>query len=292
MRIIDILAFKREAKHMKAMLDVHKAHLDSATLVPEHAVAAHDLAEQEYYRLERKATEAIREYAQDMRMRLYYLKSKPSAPDKARQTYFSGSVRVDLKFNHGCKHGSCFGRNGGGCYQAVLRVDHYDWRSKVFQPIKVKLRHLHLSPADQARLACDSDEAWREAAGGALAFGSYWDREYGRDHSISEDRAEAISNAMDRTDDGEPMLNGTAYPEFTDWGGYPIVYVTRDGSEFCGKCAPRHCENSRRTASVHYEGAPITCEDCHEDIESVYGDPEDPEDDEDMSGAEVTDHEP
>ena len=57
--------------------------------------------------------------------------------------------------------------------------------------------------------------------------------------------------------------------EYTRIGGYPVIYITDDGSLLCGKCAGEYDEGH-----AHHEGDPIHCDECNEAVESAYGNPE------------------
>ncbi len=63
-------------------------------------------------------------------------------------------------------------------------------------------------------------------------------------------------------------------PKFTSVGCYPIIYVSNKGTVLCGDCVEvdGH-ENEAFTPDVHWEGEPITCDECSEAIESAYGEP-------------------
>lgn len=60
-------------------------------------------------------------------------------------------------------------------------------------------------------------------------------------------------------------------PKFTSVGCYPLVYVLPDGDCLCGDCVDDH--DAAYTADVHWEGEPISCDDCGAEIESEYGVP-------------------
>jgi hypothetical protein len=67
-----------------------------------------------------------------------------------------------------------------------------------------------------------------------------------------------------------------ALPAWAWPGGYPIVYVTKDGLVVCAKCAePTDCSDPAIAYDVFYEGDPIACDDCGVTIESAYGPIED-----------------
>jgi hypothetical protein len=59
-------------------------------------------------------------------------------------------------------------------------------------------------------------------------------------------------------------------------GGYPMVYMDRDGSQLCTDCASRDVDDGQAVThgDVYWEGAAITCDDCGTNrIESAYGVP-------------------
>lgn len=59
-------------------------------------------------------------------------------------------------------------------------------------------------------------------------------------------------------------------------GGYPLLYITRDGEIFCNECASKNVEEINNYI-LFLEGASINCNLCNEEIESAYGDPEEKE---------------
>jgi len=78
---------------------------------------------------------------------------------------------------------------------------------------------------------------------------------------------------LPRDDDGG--LLSYAWP-----GGYPIGYLDADNCVLCPECANLSDPDERCAPVayfVHWEGAPVQCENCNEYIESAYGDPEDDE---------------
>lgn len=75
------------------------------------------------------------------------------------------------------------------------------------------------------------------------------------------------------------------------WAGYPGMFLMRDGSCLCLRCARenalrigresfgRHSAYLEKGWQVeaegpHWEGPPINCDECQEMIESAYGDPD------------------
>jgi len=77
------------------------------------------------------------------------------------------------------------------------------------------------------------------------------------------------------------------FPAYSMVGGYPLVYLTANDSCLCAACV--NGENGSevgrpdgigdpdwtvKSVSPYWEGAPISCENCNEEIESAYGDPD------------------
>lgn len=68
-------------------------------------------------------------------------------------------------------------------------------------------------------------------------------------------------------------------------GGYPMIYLTKDGSVLCPECASGKNGSDASESNddpqwqlvagdIFYEGAPIQCDHCCVLIESAYGDPD------------------
>jgi len=55
-------------------------------------------------------------------------------------------------------------------------------------------------------------------------------------------------------------------------GGYPLVYIERDDTTLCPRCAM--VVQHKVSSFIHWEGEPIECERCGKAIESAYGVPE------------------
>lgn len=62
-------------------------------------------------------------------------------------------------------------------------------------------------------------------------------------------------------------------PAFTSAGCYPLVYLTKRGNVLCAKCATANDDSDDPTTSgdIHWEGAPLDCDQCSWGIESAYG---------------------
>lgn len=90
---------------------------------------------------------------------------------------------------------------------------------------------------------------------------------------------------------GAAMINAERLSDgklaaFTSIGCYPIYYLTEDGGVLCPACAngEHGSEASEDSAAdkqwhliacdVHWEGEPLSCDHCNEQIESAYGDPD------------------
>jgi len=76
-----------------------------------------------------------------------------------------------------------------------------------------------------------------------------------------------------------PTLNSNGELDAFAWpGGYPIIYLDKENSVLCAKCATKSLndEDDKPVAcDVYYEGPTLQCDGCNADIESAYGDPED-----------------
>ena len=66
--------------------------------------------------------------------------------------------------------------------------------------------------------------------------------------------------------------NGGTLPAYAWPGGYPIMYIDKDGESLCAECADK--EEKPVTYYVNYEGATEQCAECGKDLPSAYGDPE------------------
>jgi len=69
------------------------------------------------------------------------------------------------------------------------------------------------------------------------------------------------------------------FPSFTPVGCYPIIYVTKECEVLCASCASEH--RGKLDRDVHWEGEPLPCDGCGEDIESAYGVPRESYEDDD-----------
>jgi hypothetical protein len=78
---------------------------------------------------------------------------------------------------------------------------------------------------------------------------------------------------MDLIRDSNGKLPAYAWP-----GGYPIVYVSSEGFEYCPDCANQEDADPKiLDYAIHWEGEPIICDGCGKEIESAYGVPEENE---------------
>ena len=76
------------------------------------------------------------------------------------------------------------------------------------------------------------------------------------------------------------------FPAYAWPGGYQIVYTVADCEIICPDCANGENGSIASTDSdadeqwriesmdIYYEGPPVQCANCNQDIESAYGDPE------------------
>lgn len=63
---------------------------------------------------------------------------------------------------------------------------------------------------------------------------------------------------------------------YSEAGGYTLLYLENNGSVYCNECAPNEIENIVKSF-IHWEGEPLTCENCGKELESEYGVPEENE---------------
>lgn len=65
------------------------------------------------------------------------------------------------------------------------------------------------------------------------------------------------------------LPNG-CFRAYTSFGCYPLFYMSEVGDVICAKCAS--CSDEPVIGvDVHWEGDPISCELCDDEIESAYG---------------------
>lgn len=90
------------------------------------------------------------------------------------------------------------------------------------------------------------------------------------------DSLQEVYNLLEARGDGSLYLPSFAWP-----GGYPLVYVCRDGEVVCADCAVENIVYGEWShsddvlgADVFYEGPPEYCANCNREIESAYGDPD------------------
>lgn len=63
-------------------------------------------------------------------------------------------------------------------------------------------------------------------------------------------------------------------PSYAWPGGYPIIYFSADGSEWCPECANQEDADPEIVGyNTHLEGEPVICDGCGKEIESAYGIP-------------------
>jgi hypothetical protein len=83
---------------------------------------------------------------------------------------------------------------------------------------------------------------------------------------------------MRSTFDARAYRHAGKFLAFAD-GGYPLFYLCGDGGVLCAACAtadgqtedPHDPQWHLVAADVNWEGDPIPCDHCGEDIESAYG---------------------
>lgn len=89
---------------------------------------------------------------------------------------------------------------------------------------------------------------------------------------------------LDEYGDLKP-LNRQHLPQYTPYGAYTILYLTKDNEVLCADCATKalYLLDDEFDPPVAYgpfdEGAPEHCADCNKEIESSYGDPDEGKED-------------
>lgn len=108
---------------------------------------------------------------------------------------------------------------------------------------------------------------------------------------LMREKAPEISGYMDRHELVDGAITGeegfahvrAAYEEFfkdySDLGGYPILFGTDAGDVLCAKCAMDTfiLEKTDVSADIYSEGPTLQCDCCGKEIESAYGDPDEEE---------------
>jgi len=83
--------------------------------------------------------------------------------------------------------------------------------------------------------------------------------------------------------DVKPISKGEAYRQilaelfarYTSFGTYPVVAIDEKSNVLCVDCARNVFLEEREDIylDVYWEGPPMECAECNEEIESAYGDP-------------------
>ena len=82
------------------------------------------------------------------------------------------------------------------------------------------------------------------------------------------------------------LLNGRKYqelvklkgelPALVSHGAYPLYYIAEGYQTLCSECATKRVEDVT-AHDIHWEGAPMICDDCSVQIESAFGELEEEE---------------
>lgn len=71
------------------------------------------------------------------------------------------------------------------------------------------------------------------------------------------------------------------FPAYAWPGGYPIVYLDKNGCVVCPDCAFNDAIAGSYfgpyTPAIHWEGDPLFCDECGKEIASAYGPIEEPQ---------------
>ena len=60
--------------------------------------------------------------------------------------------------------------------------------------------------------------------------------------------------------------------KYSEWGSYPLMYVTHENEVLCSECAEE--SEQETTAHANWEDPHLYCDGCSERIESAYAEPE------------------
>ena len=91
-------------------------------------------------------------------------------------------------------------------------------------------------------------------------------------------RSENMQHLLDRCMEEKEELPALTWP-----GMYPLIYLTGDGGILCPKCVrdnmdlindPDDPQWYLVAYDIYEEGPVMYCENCNDEIESAYGDPE------------------
>ena len=74
---------------------------------------------------------------------------------------------------------------------------------------------------------------------------------------------------LSQFDEKDGVLKG-----YSSIGGYSVIFLDTRNNVLCAACASKQLEEIEK-AFVHWEGAPLACDECSEELESEYGEPED-----------------
>jgi len=117
-------------------------------------------------------------------------------------------------------------------------------------------------------------------------------RKYSRSENLYRERqsypvkttwAEVLKDWTNNDDILRPIRR--EWRKYTDLGGYPMFYVTKDNGVLCPDCANKNLKLTLgddpqwqiADADINYEDHSLYCDNCSGMIEAAYGEPEDSE---------------
>ena len=112
---------------------------------------------------------------------------------------------------------------------------------------------------------------------------SWSDKRFRESHSypVKTKWAEVLKDWASTSDIIRPIRR--KWRTFTDLGGYPLFYVTKDCGVLCPKCANKNLKLTLGDdpqwrivdCDINYEDTSLYCDNCNELVESAYGEDED-----------------
>lgn len=95
---------------------------------------------------------------------------------------------------------------------------------------------------------------------------------------LDDSPGEALASYIDQYPNARVVK--AEWPAYTDIGGYPLYYGTKDGGTLCPACATAHYDYTLGDdpqwqiveQCVNYESHTLVCYHCGDAIEAAYGD--------------------
>ena len=127
---------------------------------------------------------------------------------------------------------------------------------------------------------------WRRNAAWSVVAPNLLRTDYKSSHfawrSVWKDKTYSAAGGGKRYRDTHfPVCLTRKLSSVSDWGGYPLTYITADAGILCACCATEQATRRDRDhwprivgVQPYYEGPAVECDNCGTSIESAYGDPD------------------